>query len=48
MILEPDHETEEPSAVISLTPEVKDETDARKTETKALEYTRKQREDSLS
>ena len=41
MILEPDHETEERSAVRSLTPEAEDEASAVKTETEAPESTRK-------
>ena len=41
MILEPEHETEEPSAVKSLTPEVEEEAGAGNTETEASELTKK-------
>ena len=48
MILETEHETEEPSAVRSLTSEAEGEAGAGKTESEAPESTRKRREDSLS
>ena len=48
IILEPEHETEEPSAVRCLTPEEVEEAGAGNTETEALESTRKRQEDSLS
>ena len=41
MILEPQHETEDPSAVSSLTSEVEEEVGAGNTEMEALEMTRK-------
>ena len=44
MILEPEQETEEPSAVRSLTPDEDEETGARNTETEALESTRNPQE----
>ena len=48
MILEPEHDSEEPSAVRSWTPKAEDEAGAGKTEMEAPESTRKLREDSLS
>ena len=48
IILKPEHETEEPSAVRSLTLEEVDEAVAGNTETEALEATKKCQEDSLS
>ena len=48
MILKPEHAKEEPSAVRSFTPEVEEETGARKTDTEAPESTRKHQEESLS
>ena len=48
MILEPEHDKEEPSALGSFTPEVEEETGARKTETEAAKSTWKRREESLS
>ena len=48
MILEPEHETEEPSAVRSLTLKEEDEASTGNTEAEALKSTRKWREDSLS
>ena len=47
MILEPEHDKEEPSALRSFTPEIEEETGAGKTETEAPESTRKRREESL-
>ena len=47
MILEPEHETEEPSAVRSLTPEEDEEAGAGNTETEASNSTRKRREACL-
>ena len=41
MILEPEHDKEEPLAVRSFTPKVEEETGASKTETEAPETTRK-------
>ena len=48
MILQPEQETEDPSAANGLTPEVEDEAGARKTKTEAPESTRKRGEDSKS
>ena len=48
MILEPEHETEVPSAVRSMTPEEDEEAVAGNTEKEASESTRKWQEDSLS
>ena len=48
MILEPEHETEEPSAVRSMTPEVDEEACGGNTETETPELSKKQREESLS
>ena len=48
MILEPEQDNEDLSAVRSFTPEVEAEAGAGKTETEALESTRNRREESLS
>ena len=48
MILEPEHQTEEQSAVRTLMPEAEDEPGVGKTETEAPESTRNRWEDSLS
>ena len=48
MILEPEQESVDPSAVRSFTPEVEVEDGAGNTETEAPESTKKRLEDSLS
>ena len=48
MILEPEHKTEDPYVVRSLTPEAEEEAGARKTEREAPESTRNQWKESLS
>ena len=48
MILEPEHDSVDLSAVRSFTPEVKVEDGAGNTETEALKSTRKRLEESLS